>query len=234
MRWWWHFCLLLILSSAVWAQQGQSPSSNGSSPSTSSASSASQDSGSSNQSGNSVPKSRDSSNQQDSSKSQSALPPNMSPPRSDMAPADQPVAQSGDSSSRDEHIDLSPPPNDAKAHPNSSEAVADEESKRSEGGVSEFKVWDPHRAAKEVEVGDFYFKRKNYRAAESRYREALRYKDNDAVATFRLGVCLEKEGFVDDAIRQYQRYLKILPSGPEAPEAQKAINRLKAENIGPK
>ncbi len=154
------------------------------------------------------------------------------PPRSDRVHADEPGPETGDSSSHDEHVDLSPPADDAKAHPNSSEAVADEEARRSEGGVSEFRLWDPHRAAKEVEVGDFYFKRKNYRAAEGRYREALRYKDNDAIATFHLAVCLEKQGFVDEAIHEYQSYLKILPYGPEAPEAQKAINRLKAENIG--
>jgi tetratricopeptide (TPR) repeat protein len=158
----------------------------------------------------------------------------MPPPRSDRVRADELGPETGDSSSREDHIDLSPPSDDAKAHPNSSEEVADEEARHSEGGVSEFKVWDPHKAAKDVEVGDFYFKRKNYRAAEGRYRDALRYKDNDAVATFRLAICLEKEGFADDAVREYQSYLKILPYGPEAPEAQKAITRLKSDNAGPR
>jgi hypothetical protein len=32
------------------------------------------------------------------------------------------------------------------------------------GGVQESR-WNPHMAEKDVEVGDFYFKRKNYRAA---------------------------------------------------------------------
>jgi Flp pilus assembly protein TadD len=80
-----------------------------------------------------------------------------------------------------------------------------------------------------VEVGDFYFKRKNYRAAEDRYREALRYKDNDAIATIRLAVCLEKLGILDDARAEYESYLRILPHGPQAAEAQKAIDRLKAD-----
>src|SRR6266699_5256339 len=81
--------------------------------------------------------------------------------------------------------------------------------------------------AKDVEVGDFYFKRKNYRAAADRYREALFYKDNDAVATFRLAVCLEKMDQPDEARKEYESYLKILPHGPQAEEAQKAIDRLK-------
>ena len=79
-----------------------------------------------------------------------------------------------------------------------------------------------------MEVGDFYFKRKNYHAAEDRYREALRYKDNDAIATFRLAVCLEKLGRPDDARAEYESYLRILPHGPQADEAQKSIDRLKS------
>lgn len=98
-----------------------------------------------------------------------------------------------------------------------------------EGGNDTGQVhsWNPHKAAKDIEVGDFYFKRKNYRAAEDRYREALHYKDNDAVATFRVAVCLEKMDQPNEALKEYERYLKILPHGPEAEEAQKAIQRLK-------
>ena len=130
-------------------------------------------------------------------------------------------------------MDLSPPADDDKAHPKSSEAVAEAESAAlAPGGVSEVHVWDPHKAAKNVEVGDFYFKRKNYRAAEDRYREALRYKDNDAIATIKLAVCLEKLGIFDDALAEYESYLKILPHGPQAAEAQKAIERLKAQTAG--
>lgn len=141
----------------------------------------------------------------------------------------------GESSSKDTQIDLNPPADDAKAHPRSSAAVAEAEAGGlSSGGVSEFHTWDPHKAAKSVEVGDFYFKRRNYRAAEERYREALRYKDNDAVATIRLAVCLEKLGIVDGARAEYESYLKILPHGPQAPEAQKAIDRLTAETTAPK
>jgi Flp pilus assembly protein TadD len=101
-------------------------------------------------------------------------------------------------------------------------------------GITEFHTWDPHKAAKSVEIGDFYFRRKNFRAAQDRYREALRYKDNDAVATIKLAVCLEKLGVLDDARTEYESYLKILPHGPQADEAQKAIDRLKARTAGSK
>ncbi len=159
----------------------------------------------------------------------------MAPPRSDRVQVDDLGSSAGESSSKDTQVDLSPPADDAKAHPQSSAAVADAEAEALSGsGVSEFRTWDPHKAAKRVEGGDYYFKRKNYRAAEDRYREALRYKDNDALATIRLAVCLEKLGILDDARAEYESYLKILPHGAQASEAQKAIDRLKAETTGPK
>ena len=149
--------------------------------------------------------------------------PNLAPPRSDRVSADS--LEPGESSSKDTQIDLSPPPDDAKTHPDSSEVLVDEGSGDTDPNA--FRYWDPHKAAKAVEVGDYYFKRKNYSAAESRYREALQYKDNDAIATYRLAICLEKLDRPEAARQQYENYLKILPHGPEAEIASKAIERLK-------
>jgi len=161
-----------------------------------------------------------------SSKAPTAQSPRLTPPRSDSVNARDLGENSGDSSSKSTQIDLSPPADDTKAHPGSSEILVDEGS----GDGGEVHPWDPHKAAKDVEVGDYYFKKKNYRAAESRYREALYYKDNDAVATYRLAVCLEKMDQPDDARAEYESYLQILPHGPQAEEATKAIERLKASS----
>jgi len=157
--------------------------------------------------------------------------PRPGPPRSDRVQADDLGSELGESSSKDTQTDLSAPEDDAKAHPKSSAAVAEAEAETLGGksGITEFHVYDPHKAAKSIEVGDFYFKRKNYRAAEERYREALRYKDNDATATIRLAISLEKLGILDDARSAYESYLKILPHGPESEQAQKAIDRLNAQ-----
>jgi tetratricopeptide (TPR) repeat protein len=162
-----------------------------------------------------------------SSKPATGRTPNLTPPRSDSVNADALGAEPGQSSSKDTLIDLSPPPDDAKAHPQSSDVLMDMESGPGSAEVGEFHPWNPHKAAKDVEVGDYYFKRKNYRGAESRYREALYYKDNDAVATFRLAVCLEKMDQPDEARQEYESYLKILPHGPQAEEARLAVDRLK-------
>jgi predicted TPR repeat methyltransferase len=111
--------------------------------------------------------------------------------------------------------------------------VAISDAEESASDVQEFHPWDPHKAAKDVEVGDFYFKRKNYRAALERYKEALTFKPNDAIANFRLAECSEKVGTTSDAIAHYQEYLKILPHGPFAADAQKALERLKAGGAQP-
>lgn len=129
------------------------------------------------------------------------------------------------SSSKDTRIDLSPPADDAKKHPKSGEAVVDADDD-SDTDVSEMHPWDPHKAAKDIEVGDFYYKRKNYRAAIDRYKEALFYKPNDAEATYRLAECQDKTGDSADAVTNYEAYLKILPHGPYADDAHKALARL--------
>ena len=146
---------------------------------------------------------------------------NQPPPRSERD------KEAGESSSRDTRIDLSPPPNDAKDHPYST-ISSDEVPDATPGDVQEFHPYDPHRALKDIEVGDFYFKKKNYRAALDRYREALFYKPNDAMANFRMAQAFEKLSQYNDAVEHYEEYLKILPNGPQSEEAKKALEKLKA------
>ncbi len=146
---------------------------------------------------------------------------NQPPPRSERS------KEAGESSSRDSRIDLSPPSNDAKDHPNST-LPRDDADDNASADVAEFHTFDPHRAAKDIEVGDFYFKKKNYGAALERYREALFYKPNDAFANFRMAQAFEKLARLDEAVEHYQEYLKVLPNGPQAEEAKKALEKLKA------
>jgi tetratricopeptide (TPR) repeat protein len=86
--------------------------------------------------------------------------------------------------------------------------------------------WDPHQADKDVEVGNYNLRIKNYRAALDRFNHALQYKPGDAEATFGLAVTEEKLDLLAQAYKNYQGYLKIVPSGPHAKEAQDAIKRL--------
>ena len=133
-----------------------------------------------------------------------------------------------ESSSKDTRVDLSPPKDDEKNHPMSGAAISDAQEAASD--VQELHPWDPHKAAKDVEVGDYYFKRKNYKAAIERYKHALIYKQDDAVATYRLAESLDKTGNSNEAITYYRGYLKILPHGPFSSEAEKALARLSPES----
>jgi len=153
---------------------------------------------------------------------------------SDKTAADKAAArnrEAEESSSHDTRIDISPPKDDAKNHPNSKAAVSDLDIPEASdspdtSGVQEFHPWNPMKALKDIEVGDYYLKRKNYRAALDRYKEALYYKDGDAVASFRLAVCQEKLGDKAEAKKYYQQYLKILPEGPLAKDARASLDRL--------
>ncbi len=133
------------------------------------------------------------------------------PPRTDNIPADE-------SSSKQTQIDVAPPSDDAKSHP---------EADLGSNDVDEFTPYNPMKAMKAVEVGDFYFKRENYSAAISRYREALEYKPHDAEATFRLAQVLQKTGDTAGAMENYQDYLKILPDGPYAKKSREELDKLK-------
>jgi tetratricopeptide (TPR) repeat protein len=92
--------------------------------------------------------------------------------------------------------------------------------------VQEMHPWNPYKAQKDVDIGDYYFRRKNYKAALDRYKEALYYKDNDAVATYRLAVCEEKLGDKTGARKNFEQYLKILPEGPFAKDARASVEKL--------
>jgi Tfp pilus assembly protein PilF len=120
--------------------------------------------------------------------------------------------EQGDSSSLDSQIDLNAHPHDARG----TRAPEDAESY----------PYDPHRAEKDLEVGNYYLKQKNYRAALERFRDALLYKPGDAEATYALALTQEKLELLSQAYKSYNRYLEILPEGPRARDAKMAVERL--------
>jgi len=150
--------------------------------------------------------------------------PNQAPPRSDQRERNK---EAGESSSRDTRIDLSPPRDDSKNHPYSTTSPDDDADSSDTSEVQEFHPWDPHKALKDDEVADFYFKQRNYKAALDRYREALVYKEGDAAANFGIAQCLEKLNQPEEARKYYEAYLKILPNGPSSKQARRALEKLK-------
>ena len=124
-----------------------------------------------------------------------------------------------ESSSQQTKIDLSPPLEDATAGGNKGRASDD---------VGEMHPYNPLRSMKDVEVGNYYYDRGNYKAALLRYRDALEFKPRDAVATFRLAMVLEKLKEYPEAMARYQEYLSILKDGPSSGDARKALERLRS------
>jgi Tfp pilus assembly protein PilF len=141
------------------------------------------------------------------------------PPFPGDAPGTNPTGGSatGESSSRDTLINLD-------NHP------AKEEPAPAEEDESVLKPWDPHKAAKDVEVGQWYLKLKNYRAALERFNSALSYKPDDAEAIYGLAFTQEKLDLLSLADSNYRKYLGILPNGPRSKEAEEALKRI-APNV---
>ena len=87
-------------------------------------------------------------------------------------------------------------------------------------------------ASKSVEIGDFYLRRKKYKAALSRFQEALNTDPHFAPAYRELGKVYERVGSWQKSLDAYRRYLDELPSAKDAREAKsihKAIARLQKE-----
>ena len=121
----------------------------------------------------------------------------------------------GESSSKDTQIDTDIRPDKDKEEP---AAPAEDE--------SVLQPWNPHKAAKDVEVGQYYLKLKNYRAALERFNHALTYKQNDAEAIFGLAITQEKLDLLSLAAQNYRKYLEILPNGPKSKDAEEGLKRV--------
>lgn len=86
--------------------------------------------------------------------------------------------------------------------------------------------FDPVRAAKDMKIGDFYFKKRSYDAAIKRYQDAARHKPNFAIPYLKMGTAYEKKHDSKSAIEAYKKYLELLPKGKDAQHARKRIEKL--------
>lgn len=90
-------------------------------------------------------------------------------------------------------------------------------------------AYTPPGAPKSVEIGNYYFRKKRYRAALSRYEEATQTDPYYAEGYLGLGKAYDKIGLKQKALDAYHKYLDLLPSEKQADEAKKvheAIARL--------
>jgi tetratricopeptide (TPR) repeat protein len=117
----------------------------------------------------------------------------------------------------------------ASSAPPPHESSSSEARSPSETPPPDLSDYDPIRAAKSAEAGDYYFGEKNYAAALSRYQEALEDKPGDAAIHLRLGRTFEKLDKPGLAFEHYDASLILDAEGPSAAASREALARLRPQ-----
>lgn len=95
-------------------------------------------------------------------------------------------------------------------------------------------TWDPVRAEKDIEVGQYYMRKGDVDAAIDRFQDATTAKPGYALPFRYLGEAQEKKGLKKQAMRSYQRYLDLYPHSEDKAKVQKKIDKLYKEVGTPK
>src|ERR1700680_491950 len=90
-------------------------------------------------------------------------------------------------------------------------------------------TWDPLRAEKDLEVGQYYMRKGDVDAAIDRFQDATTAKPGYAIPFRYLGEAQEKKGLKKPALKSYQRYLDLLPHADDADKIKKKIEKLYKE-----
>ena len=90
-------------------------------------------------------------------------------------------------------------------------------------------AWDPLRAEKDLEVGQYYMKRGDVDAAIDRFQDATTAKPGYAIPFRFLAEAQEKKGLKKQAIKSYQRYLDLYPHAEDGDKIRKRIEKLYKE-----
>ena len=83
--------------------------------------------------------------------------------------------------------------------------------------------FNPLEAEKNLKVGNYYFKKGNYKAAVNRFREATKWNPSYAEAFLRLGEGEEKMKDKKAAREAYAKFLELAPDGKEADSVKKKL-----------
>ena len=87
-------------------------------------------------------------------------------------------------------------------------------------------TWDPLRAEKDMQVGEYYMHKGDLDAAMDRFEDATLAKPGYALPFRYLGEAQEKKGMKKKAIKSYQRYLDLYPKAEDKDKIQKRIDKL--------
>jgi len=92
------------------------------------------------------------------------------------------------------------------------------------------KELSPALAEDNLEIGNFYYKRKNYKAAIQRYHEALEYQPDLIKAFEALARAYEKNDDLDNAINTYKDFLEKYPDSPKSSDFRSKLSKLEKES----
>src|ERR1700682_2041441 len=87
-------------------------------------------------------------------------------------------------------------------------------------------AWDPLRAEKDLEVGQYYMKKGDLDADIDRFQDATTAKPGYAIPFRFLAEAQEKRGLKKQAIKSYQRYLDLYPHAEDGDKVRKKIAKL--------
>lgn len=86
-------------------------------------------------------------------------------------------------------------------------------------------AFNPIQATNEVKVGDYYFKKGNFRAAIARYKEALLWNQGCADAWRRLGDAHDKMKDRTAAHQAWKKYVEMEPDSKYAAKLRRKLAR---------
>jgi tetratricopeptide (TPR) repeat protein len=89
-------------------------------------------------------------------------------------------------------------------------------------------MWDPLRAERDLEVGQYYMHKGDIDAAIDRFQDAALAKPGYAIPFRFLGEAQEKKGLKRDAIQSYTRYLNLYPHAEDKGKIEKKIEKLRS------
>ena len=82
---------------------------------------------------------------------------------------------------------------------------------------------NPLEASRSVTAGNFYFKKRNYRAAAKRYLDATLWDPGSAEAFLRLAEADEHQHKLAEAREAYTKYLTLAPQAKNADQIRQKI-----------
>jgi tetratricopeptide (TPR) repeat protein len=121
------------------------------------------------------------------------------------------------------------PERPADEPPPAKKAPAKENADNATQSASDQPTWDPLRAEKDLEVGQYYMRKGDLDAAMDRFQDATTAKPGFAVPFRFLGEAQEKKGLKKQAIKSYQRYLDMVPHADDGEKVKKRIEKLYKE-----